>query len=129
MHSRSVGWSAHLLDLGWQWTSPDEHHLAGASRRGHAWWWQGRRGLLVIWEDKENQETIPGISLIACPVQDLAALLLDYRRLAWKYGYQHVLWNAPLHSELLLILSESGFKRDWDESMYIYARRHPDFHD
>jgi GNAT superfamily N-acetyltransferase len=124
-HSQSLDWSAHLMDLGWQWTSLDQAHLAEAASQGRAWWWQGRGGLLVIWENREEQETIPGISLLACPVEEMATFLLDYRRLAWKNGYKQVIWNAPLHPDLLPVLSESGFQRDWDEAMYIYARQHP----
>jgi len=129
LHSQSLGWSAGLMDLGWQWANPRGSFLAEAIRRGQAWWWQGQRGLLIIWEDEEDNRKIPGISLAACQVKDIAALLLDFRRLAWKYGYQQAIWNAPLSPELLPTLSTSGFQRDWDEAMYIYAHRHPDYQD
>jgi GNAT superfamily N-acetyltransferase len=129
LHSPSLSRSAGLMDLGWQWASPHESFLAEAARRGRAWWWQERRGLLVIWEDEEGNQKIPGISLIACPVEDTGAILLDFRRLAWKCGYQQAIWNAPLLPDILQALSKSGFQRDWDESMYIYAHRHPDCQD
>jgi GNAT superfamily N-acetyltransferase len=122
---QSLGWSAGLMDLGWQWAIPRESYMIEAVRREQAWWWQGRRGLLVIWEDEEDQETRPAISLVACPAADMAMLLLDYRRLAWKSGYKLASWIAPLHSALLPVLSESGFQRDWEEAIYVYARQHP----
>ena len=129
INNQSQGWSAGLMDLGWQWANPRESFLVEAVRKGQAWWWQRRRGLLLIWEDKEDQETRPAISLAACPLEDVASLLLDFRRIAWKGGYQQAIWNAPLHPELLPALSESGFQRDWDESMYIYARPQPSIED
>jgi GNAT superfamily N-acetyltransferase len=122
---QSLGWSAGLMDLGWQWASPRESFLVGAVRREQAWWWRGRGGLLVTWEDEEDQQTRPAISLVACPAADMSMLLLDYRRLAWKSGYKQASWIAPLHSTLLPVLSESGFQRDWEEAIYIYARQHP----
>jgi GNAT superfamily N-acetyltransferase len=122
---QSLGWSAGLMDLGWQWAIPRESYMIEATRRGQAWWWQGQRGLLVIWEDEEDQETRPVISLVACPAADMAMLLLDYRRLAWKSGYKQASWIAPLHSTLLPVLSESGFQRDWEEAIYVYARQYP----
>jgi GNAT superfamily N-acetyltransferase len=129
LDSPSLGWSAGLTDLGWQWSSPQKSYLVEAVRKGQAWWWQVRRGLLVTWEDQEDNRKIPGISLIACPLEDIGAFLLDFRRLAWKCGYQQAIWNAPLHPDLLPALSASGFQRDWDECMYIYSRRHPDSQD
>lgn len=125
LESPSLALSSGLMDLGWQWTQPRESHLVDAARRGRAWWWQSRAGLLVTWEDEEDNQKIPGISLAACQLEDLPALLLDFRRLAWKCGYQQAIWNAPLHPELLPELIACGFARDWAESMYIYARQHP----
>jgi GNAT superfamily N-acetyltransferase len=129
LQSQSLGWAENLMDLGWQWANPDETHLAEAINQGRAWWWQGRRGLLVTWEDDENQVTYPVISIAACLRKDMAALLLDYRRLASKYGYPKADWIAPLHPDLQSILESCGFKRDWDDSIYIYARQHPSIED
>jgi GNAT superfamily N-acetyltransferase len=109
LDSQSLGWSTGLMDLGWQWAIPRESYIIEAIRRGQAWWWQGRRGLLVIWEDEENQETRPAISLVACPAADMAMLLLDYRRLAWKSGYKQASWIAPIHSALLPVLIGKRF--------------------
>jgi GNAT superfamily N-acetyltransferase len=125
LDSQSLGWSAGLMDLGWRWASTRETFLLEAARSGQAWWWRGRRGLLVTWEDEEDQETRPVISLAACPAANMAMLLLDYRRLAWKSEYKQASWIAPLHSDLLPVLSECGFQRDWDDTIYIYARQQP----
>jgi GNAT superfamily N-acetyltransferase len=117
--------SSSLMDLGWQWTAPDEDHIAEAAGRQQAWWWQDRRGLLVIWEDRESATPRPIISIAACAIGDLQDFLLDYRVVVGNAGYDQAGWAAPLHPDLKPILEASGFNRDWEDAVYVYERKHP----
>ncbi len=119
--SPSLALSAGLMDLGWQWAIPATQHILAAVRLGHAWWWQGRGGLLVTREDDEDgKDYFPVIQLAACPLEAISGLLSDYRRLAAAMGYPRARWMAPLDPRLLPALESAAFLRDWDASVYVY---------
>jgi GNAT superfamily N-acetyltransferase len=126
LQSSTAPFLAGLLDLGWQWVTPQAEYFARAAREQHAWWWQGRGGLLAVWFDDED-EVQPGwyITAIGCQVEDLAALLLDFRRLAAAQGIPRVGWNAMLLPSLEPIFAAAGYRRNWDASVYLYALEHP----
>jgi GNAT superfamily N-acetyltransferase len=119
VHALSSG----LINLGWVYGNLQLKHFQEAIHAGHAWWWKGGQGFLSTWEDDEDDRKEPGIQLLACPVDDLAEILMDYRRLMGKMGYQTANWVAPKREEVLSCLEMTGFQKSWDGSLYIYELR------
>jgi GNAT superfamily N-acetyltransferase len=123
--SPSLALSAGLVDIGWQWARPDARHLKQAVERNQARWWKGRDGLLVFREDDEDGKVFfTAIQVAACPLEVIASLLGDYRRLAATLGYSTAYWMAPVDPKLQPALQIAGFQRDWDASIYVYERIH-----
>jgi GNAT superfamily N-acetyltransferase len=114
-----------LMDLGWQWAAPGAVHFEASARRGLAWWWRDRRGLLVAGEDDEAGVVAIVVQLLTCPPGELAACLQDFRQLAGSLGYTRAGWTASLHPELTPLLAAAGFQRAWDASIYVYEKDHP----
>jgi hypothetical protein len=125
--SPELALSAGLIDLGWHYASPRVEFLAAAVERKLAWWWRGREGLLTARLDEDDElGRAPSIELLGCPLEALPQFLLDYRTLAGKLGYSQAAWMAPLLKSLLPTLTAAGFKRAWENSLYIYAKTHPE---
>lgn len=122
--SPALSLSSGLIDLGWQWAAPHEELLSRTIEQGRAWWWGEKQGLLFLLEDHEEEHLTPLIQLLACPLDLIAACLLDYRRLAAQINYLHARWTAPLHPTLAPLLVSAGFQRDWEDSLYIYEKQH-----
>jgi GNAT superfamily N-acetyltransferase len=129
-HDQTGG--ARLMDLGWQWSSPSLPLVEAAIQRGQAWWWRNvlpnnPRALLLANEDREEQDESLSlrVELLACPAEDLAACLQDFRVLAGNFGYAQATWLAPIDPTLALALDSAGFPRVWDASLYIYEKTHP----
>jgi ribosomal protein S18 acetylase RimI-like enzyme len=118
--SQTHALSSGLINLGWVYTDPQIRHLQDTIKDEHAWWWRGNSGFIAIWEDEDDGERVPGIQLLACPIDKLGELLLDYRRLMDKLGYQSAGWTAPNHPEVISGLQQAGFERSWDISLYVY---------
>lgn len=112
-----------LMDLGWRYGRLSAARLAEAARRGRAWWWQGRRGLLTFWlDDDEEGVFYPIIELLACDRDDLAQCLHDFRRLAAASGYGKTAWAAPLHPGLEAVYLSAGFQRQWEHEIWLYEK-------
>jgi hypothetical protein len=90
-----------------------------------AFWWRDQRALLVLTEDEERPYRTLMIRLIACQKEDLVEILQDYRILAGKLQIDQAGWIAPLHPDIEPLIQQAGFQRDWDSSLFIYERRHP----
>ena len=116
MHDLSWG----LINLGWVYADPQPKYIQEAIGEGHAWWWKGGEGFLSIWEDREDDGHAPGIQLVACPVDDLLDLLVDYCRLMGEMGYNSAGWVAPNQPEVLNCLEQVGFQRSWDVSLFVF---------
>jgi len=112
-----------LINLGWVYADPQLKHIQEAIREKHAWWWRDGVGFISIWEDEEDDEHQPGIELMACSLNVLTELLLDYRRLMGEIGYKSAGWVAPNQPKVLSSLENAGFERSWDVSLYIYEMR------
>ncbi len=121
-NSPSHALSSGLINLGWVYADPQVKHLHEVIGNKHAWWWRDGAGFISTWED-DDDILRPGIQLIACQLNDLPDLLLDYRRLMYKIGYTSAGWIAPNKPELLPVLEKTGFQRSWDKSLYIYELR------
>jgi GNAT superfamily N-acetyltransferase len=114
------GLSSGLINLGWVYAIPRPKHMREAIEEGHAWWWRNGEGFLSIWEDEEEDRNEPGIQLLACSVEDLVEILVDYRKLMGALGYPSAGWVAPNRPEALSSLEKAGFQRSWDLSLYVY---------
>ncbi|MCJ7723889.1 MAG: GNAT family N-acetyltransferase [Anaerolineales bacterium] len=124
--SQSMSLSAGMMDIGWQYLKPCEKRMTELVEGQKVWWWRKGAGLLAFWED-ENPESkpVPVVSILACDIKDIPDLLMDYRRLAASLGYEEAAWFAPLKPELLPLLEGAGFKRDWEDALYVYEKQHP----
>ncbi len=116
-----------LMAIGWQWVALSAEWIAEAVARGQAWWWRGDKGersavLLARRDDEEDTTDRLMIQLLACPLEDLAACLGDYRHLAGSLGYKRVSWMAPLDPVLEPALLEADFQRDWEDSLFIFEK-------
>jgi GNAT superfamily N-acetyltransferase len=114
-----------LMDHGWRWGAPSAEGLEKPVRSGAAWWWRGKQGLLTYWDDEDENKKYPVLHSIACPVEELPECLLDYRRLATRRGYDHVEWTVPSNAVLLALLEKAGFKKWWDEVLFLFEKKHP----
>jgi GNAT superfamily N-acetyltransferase len=112
--------SSRLINLAWVYGNTRLRHIQEAITADHAWWWKGGEGFISIWEDEEDDRQEPGIQLLACPVNELQAILEDYRRLCGELGYESAGWVAPNQPEVISSLEKAGFQRSWDVSLYIY---------
>jgi predicted N-acetyltransferase YhbS len=125
LKSPSLALSNGLMDLCWEWAPPRQAYLQQAIERGHAWWWRNGQGLIAIYIDRDDEDIEPPrpfLELAACEMDALAALLLDFRRLAAALGYQKAAWNAPLHPELLPIFEATGYQRNWEHALFVYSK-------
>lgn len=124
--SASLSLSHGLMDLGWQWTQPTQALINAAIQRGRAWWWRERQGALFITEDTdEDGAKMPIVQLLACLVESLEDMLLDYRHLSGALGYKMAGWTAPLDAGLQPVLEKAGFERTWDAAVFIYTKNFP----
>lgn len=125
--SRALGLG--LNDFGWQHGLPNARGYGAAIAKGRAWWWRGRRGLLVAWDDTDSWEADEQpvealmVSGLACALEDAPALLRDMTALAGSLGKARAAWVADIGAGPLL--AQAGFRRIWDDSLYIYERAHP----
>jgi len=125
--SPSLWLSNGLIDLGWRFVTPNPDTLQELVKEKLAWWWRGREGLLLAWEDKgetPEDERLLAIGLPACQMDVLPELLLDVRRLSTQTGYAKAFWIAPLRDELTAILKKAGYEREWENAGYIYEKQH-----
>jgi hypothetical protein len=109
-----------LVDLGWRWANLEQRYLQNAAEDGFLWWWRDRSGVLAYWLDDEDEERLPRLMLVACPIDQLVDLLMDYRRLATKIGKKQVGWTAPVETHVESALQQAGFLRSWDLSLYVF---------
>ncbi len=119
MHSLS----ARLINLSWVYGDAQLKHIQETIEQAHAWWWRGQSGFLSIWEDDEDGELQPGIQALACPLEGLENILVDYRRLMNALGYKTCGYMAPNHPEVIAKVEKANFKHSWDISFYFYELR------
>lgn len=113
-----------LFDRGWEALKPTEGILADIQQLGMAFWWQDGKGLLLAWDDDNDEGKVLGLGLPACALESLQELLLDVRRLAASQGRVGVFWIAPLCPEILAAAEAAGYKQHVEHSGYLYEKRH-----
>ena len=121
LHSPASDLTYGLIDLGYQLASPTERTIEAAVGRSMAWWWGGRLGVVIAYENPEDKAF--SIQWVVGPIDQMVDCLLDFRRLSAESGLGHVRWFAPRHPDLLRILDKAGFGRDWDEIVCLYEKR------
>lgn len=122
LESQSLALSYGLMDLGWQYASPALPFLENAR---WVYWWRNHEGLVVLGEEREEDEQLPFIQLLACPLESSVACLQDLRGLAASFNVHRLMWAAALHPDMAPVLEGAGFQRDWDKSIYIFEKKHP----
>ena len=110
-----------LFDVGWNVIRLDEEIMIDIQRRGIAFWWRGRDGLLLMWADWGTEG---GISLPACKLESLPALLRDFRWLAAQQGFDVAFWIAPLTDEIMSAAEAAGYVHHRAHDSYLYEKRH-----
>lgn len=116
---------SNLLDIGWQWATPQLQHLEKYVKDEQIWWWRDREGILIQVDKREDAGLWARIRLIACGEDHLQECLDDTRRFAARRGYDRLIWLAPLIKGSEEIIVASGFERTWDSSLLIFEKKHP----
>lgn len=116
-----------LIDLGWRMADPSEATLRRLLdwTHGRILWWHGTCGVLCLWEDQDEEGIYPMLTLPACAPADLPALLRDARRYTARVGAHKIAWNTALQPDLLVILEQARFAREWNGSNFQFERVHP----
>lgn len=114
-----------LIDLSWEWAAIDKSIFRHAISEKRLWWWQKKRGLIMTIDDDTDEISCPLLQYAGCSMEDLPELLKDYRALAARLGYKYARWVAPLIPQAFEPLKRAGFKRNWENSLYIYEKYAP----
>lgn len=131
--SVSLAHSNCVVDFGWRCFDPlDKDTLRGllsssSDLKSQLFWWRGEKGLLIAWEDDEPDEgkhTL-GIGVLACELEDMADVLTDVRHLAAAQNKTSLFWIAPVHEPVERSLAQAGYFSEWDNTTYIFAKKHP----
>jgi hypothetical protein len=113
------------MDLGWQFAEPKIQYFDRYMKNNQVWWWRDQKGILIMVDKKDGSDIWARIRMLACEDGDMVPFLSDAGRLAGNYGYAGVTWLAPLSPRIVNNLSQAGFKRDWDSSLLIFEKHHP----
>ena len=88
---------AGLVNVDWRWTSLSREIVMQAIQDGKAWWLGDQKGLILAWEDIDDDKTPKLVSrVIACELSDLAEVMLEFRRIAAAERYPTAIWVASL---------------------------------
>ena len=121
-NSPALALQEELLDLGWQWAPPREAYLLESIQADQIWWWRNGDGLLAVSEFDDEKSPTTLVRGLACQLEDLPDLLLDYRRLAGLRGRAYAKWHAPVAGETRSYLEAAGFTTEPDHSFHIFER-------
>lgn len=114
-----------LMGVGWKFAAPNPVSLREAAEAGLAFWWRGRTGFLSAWADDDERGDRLTVGLEACAGGSRVELLKDFRRLASARGMIAAGWMSQEDEESSRALEEAGYKRDWDDSGFLYERGRP----
>jgi hypothetical protein len=131
--SPSLGITNCVVDFGWRCVNPiykgaiPDLFSGYSSLEHNFFWWREDKGLLIVWDDfdpDEERHTM-GIGVLACALEDMSALLKDVRHLAAEQRKTSVFWLAPVHEQVKLALQQAGYSSDWDNTAYVFEKKHP----
>lgn len=114
-----------LFDIGWDTLQLTDDILASIQLQGNAYWWRERNGLLLAWDDDNDEGAVLGIGLPACPPGDLPDLIQDIRRLANQCGDVGVFWIAPLTQDIISAAETADYVPYKGHDVYLYEKLHP----
>jgi GNAT superfamily N-acetyltransferase len=112
------------MDLGWEWIWPNPDLVREAAREGKAWC-LGEDVWLIWYDDEDEDRLTPQFRWLVCPPSRLADCLSAFRGLGGELGYSEVGWIAPLEEPVLIALQAAGFRRAWDNLVYLFEKHHP----
>jgi len=115
---------AGFFDIGWDTLQPTEEILASMQAQGNIYWWRGREGLFLAWDDEEDEGDVLGVGLPACSMDALPEMLIDIRKLAAQRNCIGVFWIASLNAEVLSAADVAGFTHSQEHDNYLYEKRH-----
>jgi len=129
--SQSLAVTNHVVDFGWRLADPTYKRaltflffrLSGLAN--NFFWWRENKGLLIVWDDLDEEERIMGIGVLGCQLDDMPALLKDARHLAATRRCTSVFWLASLDERVQAALQEAGYSSDWDNTAYVFEKKHP----
>lgn len=113
-----------LLGIGWKFVSPNPVSLRASVDESLAFWWRGREGFLSAWMNDDERGDRFTVGLAACADEEHVNLLKDSRRLASARGAVASRWMNVMSESILRDLDAAGFTQDWDDSGFLYERRH-----
>ena len=114
---------AGLVNVDWRWTSLSREIVMQAIQEGKAWWLGDQKGLILAWEDIDDDNTPKLVNrVIACELSDLAEIMLEFRRIAAAEGYPTAIWVASFEPDILTALNLAGYQSRWDGSAWIFAK-------
>jgi GNAT superfamily N-acetyltransferase len=129
--SPSLAITQRIVDFGWRLADPTQNRaltflfLRLSGFANNFFWWRKDKGLLIVWDDFDQEEYTMGIGVLACELEDMPALLMDVRHLAAKRKKTTVFWLAPVHEQVEAALKHAGFSSDWDNTAFVFEKKHP----
>ena len=129
--SPSLAMTNYVVDFGWRFANPTAGRaltflfLFYSTLEHHFFWWRGEKGLLVVWDDFDEEEYTLGIGVLACDLDEMSAFLEDVRRLAAQQKRTSVFWLAPVHEQVEMALHQAGYSSDWNHTAYVFEKTHP----
>jgi GNAT superfamily N-acetyltransferase len=115
-----------FMNLGWKFILPTAEGIRAAWKDEFLFfWWRGRAGFVAAWDDDDERGVRFTVGMDACPGAERVELLMDLRRFASARGAISARWMNNFDGAILRDLEVAGYKKDWDDSGYLYERRHP----
>jgi GNAT superfamily N-acetyltransferase len=130
--SPSLALTKCVVDFGWRVANPTVGRaltflfLLYSTLEHHFFWWRQDKGLLVVWDDFDEEEYTMGIGVLACELEEMSAFLEDVRRLAAQQRRTSIFWLAPVHERVEQALYRAGYSSDWDNTAYVFEKKHPE---
>lgn len=131
MQSESLKLTDQLIDFGWRIGTPNE--LVFEKYSGYKadfvhtfYWWNHKRGLFSAWEDDENNKRTLFLGVLACALEDMAALLVDIRSFATRKNFDSVFLIAFMIPQVIAQLERAGFIKEWEHNAFVFEKKHSD---
>lgn len=113
-----------IMDLGWQFAPPRDEFIEKYVQEEKIWWWQDRKGLLVMVTKFGENEPWVRIRMLASDRENYLACLLDAHAFAEQQGYAGVTWKVPLLPGIDIELSRAGFIQEKNYTLQIYEKNY-----
>jgi hypothetical protein len=114
------------LNVGWKFAAPNADSIRAALQdEALFFWWRGREGIVSAWEDDEEDGNRLIVGMEACASEGRVQLLEDIRRLASAHGVVVARWMNVINDAVLRDLAAAGYRKDWEDTAYLYERSKP----